>query len=345
MRVTTIRDVARRAGVSVGTVSNVLNGKVTVQPAIRRRVETAIAELEYRPDETARSLRTRETRFVALVIANILNPTFLPYIKAVEDVLSGAGYNVLMCNSDNQLGKEADLLRQLVDRNVAGIILTPVHLSKERVAPLRGARIPLVLTLRPHSDASLETVVPNYCKGALAATRHLAGLGHTRIAHVLGPEDWSTGQSRLDGYRRGLAEADLPLDPRLVLATDLTTEQAHAAMRNALRGPAPPTAVIAATDPVARGVFAAAAECGARVPADLSVVVFGTTALPMPHTLVPTTVDLQVADLGRNAARMLLDRIRGHEDGPARHLLLDIALVPGYSTGPPAAVAAERAGD
>lgn len=332
----TIRDVARRAGVSVGTASNVLNGKASVSPLLRERVIAAVQDLDFRPDQTARSLRSRETRFVGLVIGNLLNPTFLPYIKTVEDTLYSAGYHVLMGNSDNDAEKEAELIRQLVSRKVEGVVLTPVRLSEERVATLRKAQVPCVLTLRPHKDRSLETVVPDYTSGSLEATRHLVRLGHVRIAHMMGPDGWSTAQARQEGYVQGLAEAGLPLDRRLVLATNLTMESAYQVALATLSKPNFPTAIIASTDLIAMGVFSAAAELGIRIPEELSVVTFGTANFSMLRRQRPTTVDLGVGDLGRRAAEMLLGRIAGVEQGPARHVLMAVNLIPGYSSASPA---------
>ncbi|MFB5084965.1 LacI family DNA-binding transcriptional regulator [Symbiobacterium thermophilum] len=314
----TIRDVARRAGVGVATVSRVLNGTGYVKAETRERVLAAAAELGYVPSQLARGLVRRLSGTVGLVVPDITNPFFPLITRGVEDAASEAGYTVFLCNTDNDPVLEAQDVRKLREHRVDGIIFVGTTERRELVDQLLADDIPVVVMDRQLEHADVDTVTVDNVAGAQAACRHLIELGHRRIAHAAGHQSTRTGQDRCQGYRMALEEADIPYDPACVTWGDFTFESGFR-VGQVLLGLSPrPTAVFAGNDLIALGVIRAAEEAGLSVPDDLSVVGFDNIQMAALVRPGLTTVRQPAREMGRLAMTMLLERIRGEFSGPGR---------------------------
>ena len=201
-----IYDVAREARVSVFTVSAVMNKKGRVSPTLSRRVEAAINKLNYRPNLLARSLANQRTHTIGIVVTDIANPFFPAIVRAAEDAAQEAGYSILLCNSDDKEGKEAQYLELLLSKRVDGIILnkTPGKLSARQQQMLADAKVPIVLLMRTCSGLRTDLVQTDDEMGAFESVSHLARIGYKRIALVSGPMNVSNARARKQGYQRGL---------------------------------------------------------------------------------------------------------------------------------------------
>ncbi|MBE3575894.1 MAG: LacI family DNA-binding transcriptional regulator [Firmicutes bacterium] len=327
---TTIYDVARQAGVSVATVSRVLNGEAHVAPETRQKVLHVVQQLGYRRNGLARGLATRATRLLAFLVPDISNPYFPEVARGVEDAANAAGYHVILCNTDDRARKEQEYLEALLDRRIDGAVIIPVAEGSRVPKLLKGTGLPAVLLDRD-IDPELDTVMADNVAGARQAMRHLLGLGHRRIAAITGPTRSSTARERLEGYRQALAEHEIPFDPDLVVEGDFRRPSGYQGMLRLLDLPQPPTAVFAANDMMALGALHAAEERGVRVPEDLAVVGFDDIALAEATRPKLTTVAQPKYEMGRLGVELLLQRIpeggrRGQGRRPQR-LVLESRLV------------------
>lgn len=326
MRVT-IRDVAARAGVSINTVSRVLNGRPDVKPTTRDRVQQVIAELGYRPNRLARSLTGRSSRMVGLVVTDCTNPNTARQIQVIQQVLVAVGYAVLIFDTQEDAAAEQAAIDLLLEQVADGVILTPVSNRGDGLASL-GQQVPLILLNRETEEPiACDIVLNDNAGGARAATEHLIALGHRRIGYVTARKDVSTVRDRLAGYRGALIAAGLPADDQFVVRAEITVKDASAATRGLLDRPARPTAILAYNDLMAVGVLAALTEAGRRVPDDIALVGYDDIAYA-PYLSVPlTTVRQQTQRMGRTAARMLLERFGGAEMPPRRVVLAPDLIV------------------
>lgn len=340
----TIRDVARHAQVSVTTVSHVVNATRFVSEVARERVQRAIDELGYVPSALARSLKSNRTHTVGMMIPNSSNPYFAEIIRGIEDTCYGAGFNVILCNSDDDPHKQSTYVRLLSEKQVDGLIVLSSGSDSELLDTLRAARMPQVVVDREIDDLAADLVEVNHEAGGSLATRHLLALGHRRIACIAGPQGLSSARQRVQGYRAALADAGLPLgdarqaatDEALVRSGDFTSAGGHAAML-ALLPPDDrkhwPTAVFASNDLMAIGAVCAAASRGLRIPQDLSVVGFDDIALAAYCNPPLTTIAQPKHETGELAARLLLQRIAEPSRGLQREILQP-ALQVRQSTSP-----------
>src|SRR5258708_8398010 len=258
----TIGDVAKRAGVSKMTVSRVVNNSGYFSQDTRERVEQAIAELGYVPNTLARSLRFKQTKTIALVLTDITNPFFTTVARGVEDTASEQGFSVMFCNTDESETEEAEYLNVLLQKQVDGVLLVPANCSSESVAFLRDRGTPVVVLDRRISDDRVDVVRGDSEQGAYQLVRYLLELGHRRIAVLNGPQSISTAADRVVGYRRALAEAGLQADIDRVFYDQFTQESGYQMAQQALAQSPRPTALFAATNFIASGAFRALREVG-----------------------------------------------------------------------------------
>ncbi|WP_305788089.1 LacI family DNA-binding transcriptional regulator [Symbioplanes lichenis] len=275
MRDATLRDVAARAGVSIRTVSNVVNGYARVSETLRARVEQALAELDYRPNLIARNLKQGRSGMIGLVVPELDVPYFAELARAVIAAGRERGYTVLLDQTDADPARERELLTgnsrlTLFD----GLILSPLTLTAEELRS-RGNRVPLVLLGEHVFDGSFSHVAIDNVAAAREATEHLIGLGRTRVA-AIGDQPYRTGdtaQLRTAGYRQALERAGLPYDPELVRPTARFHRRLGAvAARELLALPRPPDAIFCYNDLLAVGALRALLSAGVRVPGDIAVI-------------------------------------------------------------------------
>ena len=320
----TIQEVARRAGVSKGTVSRVLNARDGVNGETRAEVQRIVAELGYVPDPGARKLARQGRHQVGLAISSddvLYAPYYAILLDALQErlILEGYAVRVLETSPDGLPSEDAD-----------GLVLLGVHLDDPRPAKLLARGTPFVMVGRMHLDAhenELEGVAwvdIDNAKGLTEAVRHVVKLGHTRIAHLAGSNTGQATLERQDAYLIGLSEADLPLDRKLVWDGEFTTLGGYRAVRRALAEGLEFSAIVASSDEMAVGAIAALEDAGLRVPWDVSVTGFDDLPLAAMHRPALTTVHQPIREVGRYAAALLLERMAGK---PARSKLLPTHLV------------------
>ena len=335
----TLRDVAEAAGVHAATASRALNpstrGLVNADTA--RRVMKVAEQLGYRPNPIARGLKTAKSGTIGLVIPDLTNPLFPPIVRGIEEVLEPAGYSGLIVNTDNDPGREQWQIEHLRARQVEGLIVATARVEHPLMAQLHREGVVMVMVNRRPEGVDVPSITPDDAAGVELAVRHLAGLGHTRIAHVAGPQSTSTGVSRARAYRAAIRDLGLDDDPALVTTTDSWSEDAGAdGLRRLLDDGAEFTAVFAGNDLIALGCYDVFLERGIDCPAEVSVV--GFNDMPFLDKLRPplTTIAIPHQQIGAEAARLLLDSI-ADPTRPARSVLLPLSLKVRGSTAPPAA--------
>jgi LacI family transcriptional regulator len=327
----TMRDVAELAGVSITTVSHVVNGTRSVAESTRERVLTAVENTGYTGDAIARSLVTGGTRSLGLALPLAANPHFAGLTEAVQNAAAAAGYALLLADTQDDPDVEQAAIRVLRSRRVDGVLLTPSPAAAERVLPeLRRQGIPTVLIDRAPENSGVDQVGPENVQATSDLVRHLGELGHRRIAMISGPTEVSTAAERVLGYRLGLGRARLVWDPELVL--DGGPNRAAVAALFDLA--APPTAMVAGDATALGSVLRAARDRGRRIGVDLAVVGHDdpdwADLLPAPLT----TTAQPVAEIGAAAVGLLLERIADPEREP-RTLRLPPRLVHRNSCGCP----------
>ena len=312
--VATIKDVAKRAGVSTATVSRVLNGDERVTPAYREAVQRAVAELDYRPDRIARNLRARRSQMLGLIISDIENPFFTSVVRGVEDVAYENDHTILLCNSDEDPEKERLYLDIMTAERAAGVIVSAACETDNHSRAVLQAGIPVVAMDRRMRDLEVDTVVVDSAEGAYQLVRHLLESGHRRIGLIGGPQQVTTAREREAGYLRALAEHGLRPDPALIKSTDYKLAGGYEATCQLLELEQPPTAMFAANNLTTLGALNCIHERGLRIPEDVAI--GGFDDMPWATSLNPplTAVAQPTYELGRTAADLLLRRIRdkGH---------------------------------
>jgi LacI family transcriptional regulator len=303
----TIREVAQHAQVSVTTVSHVINGTRFVSEEAKARVQAAIAALHYVPSAVARSLKSSRTHTVGMMIPNNSNPYFAEIIRGIEDTCFAAGFNVILCNSDDDPHKQAAYVRVLSEKQVDGLIVLSSGGDPELLDTLRGAPMPQVVVDREIDDLAADLVEVDHEGGARLAVEHLVSLGHTRIACIAGPLALSPARQRVQGWRSALQAAGFACDDALVADGGFTAAGGFAAMRALLAHR--PSAVFASNDLMAIGAICAAAEAGLHVPQDVSMIGFDDIALAAYSNPPLTTIAQPKHQTGELAAQLLMQRI------------------------------------
>ncbi|WP_158895764.1 LacI family DNA-binding transcriptional regulator [Amycolatopsis anabasis] len=333
----TLKEVAQRAGVHVTTASRALNPATSslVNAATIRRVQAAARELRYQPNVIARGLKTARSMSIGVLLPDLTNPLFPPIVRGIEDVLAAAGYTTLIANTDNDPDRQAALFDSLRARQVDGFLAATAHRDDRLFTEAHQQGVNVVLVNRRLDQADVPSVVADDQDGIAQAVRHLLELGHTRIGHVAGPEDTTTGRARLRAYRQTLDDAGVPAEAALIATAGSFTEAEGARATRALLDQAHGiTAVVAANDMIALGCLDVFTERGLHCPGDLSLV--GFNDMPFVDRLTPplTTVRVPHYDIGAEAARMLLDRLAS-PGLPAKSITLPVTLIPRTSTTTP----------
>jgi len=335
----TLRDVADAAGVHPATASRALNpatrGLVNTDTA--RRVIRVADSLGYRPNPIARGLKTAKSGTIGLVIPDLTNPLFPPIVRGIEDVLEAAGYSGLIVSTDNDQGRERAQIELLRSRQVEGLIIATALLHHPLLEQLHEDGVPMVMVNRRPEGVDVSSITPDDATGIELAVRHLAELGHRRIAHLAGPSTTSTGLVRARSFRSSVRDLGLDDSPELTRVCDQWSESAGAeGLRSMLDAGAEPTAVVAGNDLIALGCYDVFAERGIECPRDMSVV--GFNDMPFLDKLRPplSSVSIPHHQIGAEAARLLLEAIADVRR-PARSVLLPLTLVRRGSTAPPPA--------
>ncbi|BCJ69335.1 LacI family DNA-binding transcriptional regulator [Polymorphospora rubra] len=325
-----IKEVARRAGVSLGTVSNVLNRPNSVAPATRQRVLDAIAELGYVRNDSARQLRAGQSRTVAIVVLDVANPFFTDVVHGAEQVIEEAGAMLIVCNSGEDSARERRHLELLEEQRVRGVLITPVaHGVQPNLERLHNRGIPVVLVDRGSGQASRCSVAVDDLLGGRLAMEHLLDQGHRRIAYAGGPFSIPQVADRHAGAAAALTERAVATELHVASTGSLTVAAGRRAAEELLTLPAGhrPTAVICANDLIALGVLQQLTERGLRVPDDVAIVGYddiefaGAAAVPLSSVRQPRE------QLGRTAALLLLEEAEADLVHRHRHVVFQPELV------------------
>ncbi|MEW6046096.1 MAG: LacI family DNA-binding transcriptional regulator [Bacillota bacterium] len=305
----TLADIAKRANVSVATVSRALNHSGYVRPEVRERVLQIARELHYVPNHLARGLLENRTDLVLLLVPDVTNPFFAAVARGVEDVLAAQGLQVVIGNTDDNHFKERTYLRRALGRGVDGVIAIVASSASADTGHFRQLNVPLVLVDRACEAVAADLVASNNEHGAYQATRHLLSLGHQHVATITGPLRLKTAADRLAGFERAVREYRLSPDQVTVVEGDFREEGGYRAARQLLERSPRPTAVFAANDVMALGALAAFEEAGVRVPEEIAVA--GYDDIPYAVRVRPklTTVAQPKYEMGAAAAELMVRRL------------------------------------
>ena len=331
----TIFDVANRAGVSYATVSRVVNGHPNVRESTRRRVRDAMLELGYVAHVTARSLASGKTRAVGLLAQEIDNPFFSVVIKGVDQEVSSADYDLLLCTTHSRQGKEAEYVARLSHGMVDGLLIVLPTGLPEYVSQLRAEHYPFVLVDHDSEAPGCNTVNAANRSGTKEGIEYLIALGHRRIGFITGRPDVGAAHQRLAGYHDALTDAGIPADQSLVVEGDFLEARGYEAALELLSLRVPPTAVFASSDVAAFGVLGAARDAGLNVPQDLSVLGFDDIVEASHIGSALSTVRQPLREMGQIAVQRLISLISDRAQPPAR-IVMDTELVIRQTTAPPA---------
>jgi LacI family transcriptional regulator len=339
----TMKDIAKIAGVSLGTVSNVLNGTAGVREPIRRRVLEAVRSSSYQPSELARGLRRVKTNVIGMIIPDITNPFFPAVVRGAEDQAFSNGYRLILCNTDNDHSKELAHLNELRTYLPAGLIVIPSTFSGLTTQAKSYSEVGtgVVCIDRLPEDWAGDTVTAANQKGAYEATQYLIGMGHKHLATITGPLHLTNAEERLNGFRQAVKDAKFQLAPEYVQEASFDKLGGASKTELLLRLIPRPTAIFAGNDMIALGVLAAIRDAGLRCPQDISVIGFDDLEFAELTNPALSSVSQSGYQLGSTAARILLERINGYT-GPPKHIVLETSLKLRDSVAPPTATTARR---
>lgn len=312
----TIFEVAQRAGVSIATVSNVIRGTRRVSSELEGRVRSAIQELDYYPNEIARSLKVKQTRMLGMVIPDITNPFFPEIIRGAEDTAFDRGYFLVSANTEEQIGRERRIVSALRSYRVDGILLAPAQgKDTTHIRSTIRAGISVVCLDRAVQGIETDAVLLDNTRGARECVRHLIQAGHQRIAIITGPLNLQTGRERLRGYQDAIRDADIELEPGLIAEGDFRRDSGYRLGKELLCQGQRPSAIFVCNGVMTIGVLSALEELKVRCPSDIALATFDDLVLE--HSFHPhLTVVVQPSyEMGARAASMLIDRIEGKLTG------------------------------
>lgn len=332
-----MKQIARMAGVSLGTVSHVLNGSARVRDPLRKRVEEAVQALGYQPSALARGLRRDKTNMIGMIIPDVTNPFFPAVVRGAEDVAFSNGYRLVLCNTDNDHTKELAHLNELRTYLPSGLIVIPSDFSDltRQADSYQKSGAAVVCVDRLPRRWQGDSVTADNETGSYNATKHLIQLGHERIAMIIGPLRLTNAEQRLKGFRRAMKEAGLSIAPEYIHETSFDIRGGRTKTQLLLRMVPAPTAIFAGNDMIAMGALHAIRDLGLRCPEDVSVMGFDDLDFAALMNPSLSSVYQPGYQLGVNAACILLDRVKG-DRRPAQHIVLDTELKLRESIAPPA---------
>ncbi len=309
-----IRHIADKAGVSVATVSRVMNHPETVAEATRKRIEAIIKEEEYTPNWFARGLNFNKTGSIALMVPNILNPAPIEVARGVEDVAHSKGYIILMCNAENDIDKERRYLHQLIDRRVDGIVMIHPYIEDKDFKMLEESKIPSVV-IGENSDVSdIHKVRIDSRDAAIRVVEHFVNIGYKSIGMLCGRTPLAENRHKLEGFRQAIVDFGLDLNPNHIVYAPNTIEGGYIGAKKFFEMSKRPEAILATSDTLAFGVIDAASDNGFSIPEDLALVGFDNIRMSNLVTPKLTTMEKPLHKMGVMGARLLFDFIEGEDD-------------------------------
>ncbi|MBA9028546.1 LacI family DNA-binding transcriptional regulator [Peribacillus huizhouensis] len=325
----TIKDIAKRANVSVATVSYVLNNTRFVSPEKKKRVEEAIKELNYVPNAVARGLRVKNSKVISLVVSDITNPFYPDIAKACEQVAYQSGYTLNIVNTNDQDDRFIKAVMQLREGKVDGIINTTVldH-HRSLMENLIKDKYPIVLAHRLLDGINMDTVVADNIQAAIDATNHLINLGHKKIAFMTGVTKSSINNLRIKGFLKAMKDANLPTKEDWLASGQAKYQQSYDLTKELLKNSNNrPTAIINISDLGALGVLDAAGDLGIMVPEELAVVGFDDLFISSMRSVQLTTIRIPRYEIGQKSMELLIDKITNNDTNNHHNILLPAELI------------------
>ncbi|PLW76860.1 LacI family DNA-binding transcriptional regulator [Cohaesibacter celericrescens] len=328
-----IKDIAVRAGVSPATVSRALSGSSLVAGPTVTQIQQVAASMGYRPNISARNLRTQKTMSILIVVRDIGNPFYLNVFKGVESVAHDAGYSVLMGNTENDSKREADYFDMLQDGHADGMILMTGKMPRGYKLP-KNISDKVVVALEMIDDVDLSHVVIDNEQASIDVVNHLISLGHKRIAHIAGPVPEGMSARRLRSFRKAMKQEGLAVPDDYVQQGDFSYQSGEAATKRLLALESRPTAIYAANDEMAFGAIRAARDEGLSIPQDLSIIGFDDIYLAGAFVPALTTVNQPCLEIGQQAMNRLLAHLAG-ENPTTEPIVVPTHIVMRETTAPP----------
>lgn len=339
----TIRDVAKAAGVSVGSVSRVLNDGPYASPDLKSKVARAINDLDYQPDVVAQSMRLRSTLTIGCMLSEFTNPMYAEIVDAIEERLQQESYLLVCATTRNDAARETAMISSIRRRRMDGLIVMAGNETFSDVnSALTELEIPTVLIDRD-IPANYDAIYVDHRGGAIEATRYLIGLGHRRIALLMPSVQVRPGRERAAGYKAALIEAGLPVDPDMIRPQKASTSFAFSEVDRLLQTDDPPTAVITLGTRMLAGVLKAVSGRGLNIPEDISIVSVGDTDIVRCAAPAITAIKWDLTEQGRGAAELLIEQLGGAPRTAPVHLSLPTELIIRNSCAPPRAKTKKRA--
>ncbi len=321
-----MKDVAKRAGVALVTVSRVVNANGYVHEDTRTRVQAAIDALSYIPNQVARNLNSRQTNILALVLPTISDPFWYSIARGVEDEAESCGYSVLLCNTDDDASKEARYIDALLRYRVAGVVIFPTFESVPQLQRLQRQGMPFVQVHRRVTTIDSDFIGMDSYTGTRALTDHLIAQGRARIAYVGGANTLSTGVDRLVGYREALADAGIAADPVLIRTGLYRPRVGYEMVRDLLAAPLRPDALVVGNSTLALGALHAIAEADVQMPYDIAVAAYYNVDQDEDYSPFAVTAVQQTYDMARLGTRCLFERLEDR-DSPSRCVIIPNRIV------------------
>ncbi|OGB67149.1 MAG: hypothetical protein A2Y94_11775 [Caldithrix sp. RBG_13_44_9] len=326
----TLRDIARKAGISTSTASRVLNGKTEkyrISQKTQILVQKAAQQLAYRPNQLARGLRLKKTHTIGLVLPDISNPFFAYVARIIQIHAFQAGYSLFVCNTDENQVTEIKQIELLLSYKLDGLIIMPVGVKYEHILRLVQEHLPFVLIDRSFDEIDANSVVVDNYSGAYKAVEHLIENGHHRIAIIQGLPDTYTNTARVKGYRDALSHYHIPVDPDLIVGNDFRQENGYIETKLLLKLETPPTALFTTSDLITLGALQAIYEEHINVPKDISLVAFDDVDFA-PYLLAPLSAVQQPKELmGEIAVKLLINDMRSKGKFDKKRIVLEPKLM------------------
>lgn len=323
-----IKDVAKHAGVSVTTVSRVLNGEKYVKDDLKARVQRAIDELGYSPSHIARSLVRKKTNLIGVIVPDITSSFYSTILSTIEKTASLNNYNLMVCNIIEDIDKELKYLQVFKQMRVDGIIIMHEKLNDEIRELFQKLDIPIIFSsVKPVNQRFVSVIIDDYA-AAYDATRYLIELGHSRIGFIGGDmRDVTSGQNRYIGYTQALSDCGIKVEDKYIRFGDYKTQSGYELMKEMLDGETYPTAVFAVSDDMAVGAMNCIHDYGLEVPGDLSVIGFDGSQLTEQVRPRLSSMEQPILEMGKITVDKLLDLISGSEEAPSEDVILKHRLV------------------
>lgn len=315
----TIYDVANEAGVSISTVSKVLNNTGSIAEKTRKRVRETMRELNYQPSVVASVKKRIQT--IGLLIPNIANPFMAEIARGIENHVKQYGFSLMICSTDNNLKNEIEYISILKQKYVDGVIIATGLKENKAIKELLKAEIPVALLSRDVSSLAVDTVLVDDFLGGYQATEHLISLGHEKIAIITEDINFPTIQARVEGYKKALEEAGLEYDESLVFSNNISVDEGNQSTRELLTSTSPPTAIFASTEFLAIGAIQGARELAVKVPEELSIIGFDNTVLSTICDPPLTTIAQPIQEMSEKVVELLVAEIENPKETKQRVVL------------------------